>query len=242
MTKRGLLKYMRVPQLLVFSTIQPVMLLLLFTYVFGGAISIPGRDYLDFLVPGILVQAIVFGSTATGVGLAQDLTSGMTDRFHSLPMARSALLAGRIISDTIRNIFVLVLMISVAEILGFRFQGGFFSAILGLILVLFLGMSFCWISAVIGMTVKDPETVQVAGFIWMFPFVFASSIFVPVKTMPDLLQVLANHSPITYTVDTVRGLLLGGDFVDSLWPALAWIIGISVIFSLLAVRLYQRNA
>lgn len=240
MTKRGLLRYIRIPQLLVFSTIQPVMFMLLFAYVFGGAISTPRDNYLDFLVPGILVQAIVFGSTATGVGLAQDLAGGMIDRFHSLPMARSALLAGRIISDTIRNIFVLLLMVTVGTLLGFRFQDGFLHAIGALALILSLGIAFSWISATIGMIVKDPETVQVAGFIWMLPLVFASAIFVPVETMPDFLQAFAKHTPITYVVNTARALALGGNYTDSLWYALSWIIGIVVVFTFLAVRLYQR--
>ncbi|KKL27327.1 hypothetical protein LCGC14_2386240, partial [marine sediment metagenome] len=135
MTRRGLLKYIRIPQLLVFSTIQPVMFMLLFAYVFGGAIATPQGNYLDYLVPGILVQTIIFGSTATGVGLSQDLASGMTDRFHSLPMSRSALLAGRIISDTVRNLFVVILMVIVGMFLGFRFQNGWFNAIAAIVLI-----------------------------------------------------------------------------------------------------------
>ncbi len=241
MTRRGLLKYIRIPQLLVFSTIQPVMFMLLFAYVFGGAIATPQGNYLDFLVPGILVQTIIFGSTATGVGLSQDLASGMTDRFHSLPMSRSALLAGRIISDTVRNLFVLLLMVVVGTFLGFRFQDGWFHAVAALVLILSTGVAFSWISATIGLAVKDSETVQVAGTIWIFPLVFASSIFVPVKTMPDFLQVLAEHSPITYTVNTVRALMIGGDISASLGPSLIWLVALSTVFSILAVRIYQRR-
>lgn len=241
MTRRGLLRYIRIPQLLVFSTIQPVMFMLLFAYVFGGAISTPGGNYIDFLVPGILVQTIIFGSTTTGIGLSQDLSTGMTDRFHSLPMARSALLAGRILSDTIRNIFVLFLMIAVGTLLGFRFQEGFLNAAAAMVLIISLGVAFSWISATIGLVVKDSETVQVAGFIWIFPFVFASSIFVPIQTMPDFLRALAERSPITFVVDSVRALSLGGDAARSVWPALAWIAGLSIVFSFLAVRLYQRK-
>ena len=241
MTRRGLLKYIRIPQLLVFSTIQPVMFMLLFAYVFGGAIATPQGNYLDYLVPGILVQTIIFGSTATGIGLAQDLATGMTDRFHSLPMSRSALLAGRIISDTVRNLFVVILMVIVGMFLGFRFQNGWFNAIAAIVLILSTGVAFSWISATIGLAVKDTETVQVAGMIWIFPLVFASSIFVPVKTMPDFLQVLAEHSPITYTVNTVRALMIGGDVNASLGPALIWLVALATVFSILAVRLYQRN-
>lgn len=241
MTRRGLLRYVRIPQLLVFSTIQPLMLLLLFTYVFGGAIATPGENYLDYLVPGILIQAILFGSVATGIGLAQDLSTGMTDRFHSLPMSKWALLAGKIMADTIRNVFVMLLMVAAGTILGFRFHGGFLHAMEALVLVIVLGMVFSLISATIGLAVKDPESVQPAVMVWTFPLIFASSIFVPVSTMPDFLRAFAEHSPITYTVDTVRALALGGDTTGSLWPALAWIAGLSIVFSVLAVRLYQRN-
>lgn len=241
MTRRGLLRYVRLPQLLVFSTVQPVMFLVLFAYVFGGAIATPGADYIDFLVPGILVQAIVFGSTVTGVGLAQDLAKGMTDRFHSLPMARSALLAGRTLSDTIRNTFVVLLMVGVGHAMGFRFEDGLGHAFSALGLAILMGLAFSWISATIGLAVKDPETAQVAGMIWLFPLVFASSIFVPVETMPDFLRGFAEHSPITYVVNTVRALSLGGDATVSLWPSLAWIGGILLVFAPLAVRLYQRR-
>ncbi len=242
MTRRGLIRYIRIPQLLVFSTIQPVMFMLLFAYVFGGAISTPGGSYIDFLVPGILVQTIIFGSTTTGIGLAQDLSTGMIDRFHSLPMARAALLAGRIISDTIRNLFVVLLMVAAGMLLGFQFQGGFFHALGALAMILAMGVAFSWISAAIGLAIRDSETVQVAGMIWIFPLVFASSIFVPIHTMPDFLQAFAERSPITLTVNTVRAMALGGNFSESLWPALAWIVGLTAVASTLAVRLYQRNA
>lgn len=241
MTKRGLLRYVRLPELLVFSTIQPVMFMLLFAYVFGGAIATPGLDYIDYLVPGILAQTIVFGSTVTGVGLAQDLSRGMTDRFHSLPMARSALLAGRTISDMIRNFFTLMLMLVVGVLIGFRFQDGFIHAAEAIALILLLGLAFSWISAAIGLAVKDPETVQVAGFIWLFPLVFASSVFVPVETMPTFLQGFAENSPVTMVVDAVRGLSLGGDLRVDIWPAIAWLTAIIAVFSTISVRLYMRR-
>lgn len=241
MTRRGLLKYVRVPQLLIFSTIQPVMFMLLFVYVFGGAIAGSTGNYLNFLVPGVMVQTIIFSSQMTGVGLAQDLRLGITDRFHSLPMSRAALLAGRIISDTIRNLFVLLLMILVGFILGFRFQDGIPNAIGAIALILAGGMSFAWISAMIGLNAKDPEAVQMAGMIWIFPLVFASSIFVPVDTMPEFLQAFAKHSPITLIANSVRALTLGGDVTSSLYPALAWIAGITAVFSTVSVKLYQRN-
>lgn len=240
MTKRNLLKYTRLPQLLVFSTIQPVMFVLLFAYVFGGAINTPGVDYINYLIPGILVQTGLFGSAQTGVGLADDLSKGLIDRFRSLPMARSAVLAGRIISDTIRNVFVVLLMIGVGYLIGFRFQNGFMGAVAAIALIVLFGSGFSWIAATIGMSVRNTETAQVAGFIWIFPLVFASSIFVPVQSMPNWLQHFANVSPITVTVNTVRALTLGWDLTRDLWYALGWTFGIIFFFAPLAVRLYRR--
>src|SRR5207248_10615082 len=198
-TRRNLLKYVRVPTLLVFSTIQPVMFVVLFRYVFGGAIKLPpGLSYVDYLMPGIFVQTVVFGSTQTGVGLAEDLAGGMIDRFRSLPMARSAVLAGRTLSDTVRNVFVVLLMTGVGLLIGFRFHGGFVPSVAGLGLTVLFGFAFSWISALIGMSVRDPEAAQAAGFIWVFPLIFASSAFVPVQTMPSWLQTFARNNPITH--------------------------------------------
>ncbi len=240
MAHRNLLRYVRLPQLLVFSTIQPVMFVLLFTYVFGGAIDLGEMKYIDFLLPGILIQAMAFGSVQTGVGLADDLSRGMIDRFRSLPMARSAVLAGRILADMIRNSFVLLLMIGVGSLIGFRFHGGVLPALAVPALAVLFGMSFSWITALIGISVRDAEAAQVAGFISIFPLVFISSIFVPVDTMPGWLQAYAKISPITVTVDTLRGLALGGPVLTPLWQSLAWIGGILVVFVPLAVRRYQR--
>ncbi|MFQ5794388.1 MAG: ABC transporter permease [Candidatus Bipolaricaulia bacterium] len=240
MTKRNLMYYVRLPQLLVFSTIQPVMFVLLFNYVFGGAINLPGIDYINYLLAGIFVQAVVFGSTQTGVGLADDLSKGMVDRFRSLPMARSAVLAGRTLADTVRNTFVVLLMTGVGSLIGFRFQAGFLDAIAALILVVLFGLAFSWISATIGLSVKNVETAQVAGFIWVFPLVFASSVFVPVDTMPTALQAFAKVNPITVTVDTVRAFALGWPVDASLWKSLAWIAGILAVFVPLAVSRYRR--
>src|SRR5438067_13777743 len=165
--RRNLLKYVRVPTLLVFSTVQPVMFVVLFRYVFGGAIKLPpGLDYVDYLMPGIFIQIVVFGSTQTGVGLAEDLAGGMIERFRSLPMARSAVLAGRTLSDTVRNVFVVLLMTAVGSAIGFRFHGGFVPGAVGLGVAVLFGLAFSWISALIGMSVRDPEAAQAAGFIW----------------------------------------------------------------------------
>lgn len=240
MTKRNLLKYIRVPALLIFSTVQPVMFVLLFAYVFGGAIKTPGSNYIDFLMPGIFVQTVVFGSTQTGVGLADDLSKGMIDRFRSLPMARSAVLAGRTLSDTVRNLFVVLLMTGVGTLIGFRFHAGLLPAIGALLLVVLFGLAFSWISANIGLLVRDTETAQTAGFIWLFPLVFASSIFVPLETMPDWLQSIAKVNPISSAVNASRALALGGPTSNAVLHALAWVVVILLVFVPLAVRRYRR--
>jgi ABC-2 type transport system permease protein/oleandomycin transport system permease protein len=243
MTWRNLLKYVRLPNLLVFSTIQPVMFVLLFAYVFGGAIKgalPPGVKYINFLMPGIFVQTVIFGSTQTGVGLADDLSRGMVERFRSLPMARSAVLAGRTLSDTVRNVFVVLLITVVGSAIGFRFHGGFIPGLVGLGLAVFFGLAFSWISALIGMSVRDPEAAQAAGFIWIFPLVFASSVFVPVKTMPSWLQAFSRNNPITHTANAIRSLTQGGPVWHPLWLAVAWIVAILVVFVPLSVNRYRR--
>ncbi len=241
MTKRNMLHYIRLPQLLVFSTIQPVMFLLLFTYVFGGAINTGFDQYINYLIPGIIVQTVIFGSMNTGIGLAVDLSKGIIDRFRSLPMARSAVLAGRTISDTARNLFTMGLMIGVGTIIGFRYHQGIGSALAAIGLTLLFGFAFSWISATIGMLVKNVETAQVAGFIWVFPLVFASSIFVPIASMPHWLQTFAKHSPITLTVNAVRNLTLGQPATPDIWYAIIWIDILLVIFVPLAVYMYRKS-
>ncbi len=240
MVKRNLIKYRRIPQLLIFSTIQPVMFLLLFTYVFGGAIKVGSLDYINFLLPGILVQTVLFGAMQTGVGLADDVSRGMIDRFRSLPMARSAVLAGRTIADLLRNIFVIFLMTAVGFIIGFRIENGFFNYLAAVSVISLFGFAFSWISATIGLSVKNIETAQVAGFIWVFPLAFGSSIFVPVDTMSSMIKTFATHNPITYTVDTVRALTLGTPVGNNIWYAFAWIVGIMIVFVPLAVNRYRK--
>lgn len=243
MTWRNLIKYRRVPQLLIFSTIQPVLFLLLFTYVFGGAIKVPGNlHYINFLLPGILVQITIFGSIQTGVGLADDVGRGVIDRFKSLPMARSAVLAGRTIADVLRNVFVIALMTGVGYLIGFRFQGTALDALAAVALMLLFGFAFAWISATIGLAVKNTETAQVAGFIWVFPLVFASSIFVPVETMPNWLQAFAKISPITVTVDMARHYMQNLPTSTELWQPIAWIVGMLLIFMPLAVWQYRKGS
>jgi ABC-2 type transport system permease protein/oleandomycin transport system permease protein len=243
---RNLIRYIRLPQLLVFSTIQPIMFVLLFAFVFGGAIQVPNNiEYINYLIPGILIQTVLFGSTQTTVGLAEDLSKGMIDRFRSLPMARSAVLAGRTLADTVRNLLVVLLMIVVAMLIGFRFQNGLLSAVAAIAIVVAFGHAFSWISAFIGLITRDPETAQVAGTVWVFPLVFASSAFVPVQTMPEWLQAFAEVQPISVTVNAARYLTLGdiapGASVSDIWTALLWAAGIMIVFVPLSIWQYRRS-
>lgn len=256
MTRRNLIRYVRLPELLFFSTVQPVMFVVLFNYVFGGAVggAIGGAaaasgatgaaalatNYTDFLLPGIFVQTVLFGSMSTGIGLAEDLSAGMIDRYRSLPMARPAVVTGRIIADVVRNLFVVLLMITVGYLIGFRFHGSIFEAAGMVGVAVLFGIPFSWISAVIGVSVRDVETVQTAGFFWVFPFVFVSSAFVPVQTMPSWLRAIADANPVSHTVDAVRALALGAPLGNSLWMTLAWISALTLIAAPLAVRQYRR--
>src|SRR5436309_4606822 len=219
---RNLIAYKRVRQLLVFSTVQPVMFVLLWRYVFGGAVRVPGRvSYVDFLMPGIFVQTVVFGSLAAAIGLATDLKSGLLERFRSLPMARSAVLAGRTVADLVRNVFVVALMVGVGFAVGFRIHGGVPALLLGVFLVLLFGYVMSWVFATVGLAVGDPETAQAAAFPVLAPLVFASSAFVQVSSMPGWLQVFAKHQPVSATATAVRDLVLGLPAAHDVWTALA---------------------
>ncbi|MFO8011576.1 MAG: ABC transporter permease [Dehalococcoidia bacterium] len=240
MIQRNLLRYTRLPQLAVFSSIQPIVFVLLFAYVFGGAIPVPQADYIDFLIPGIIVQVVIFGSTNTGVGLAEDLSKGLVDRFRSLPMSRPAVLAGRTLADSVRNLFVVLLIVGVGAAIGFRFNNSVDAIVAAVSLALLFGFAFTWISALVGMLVRDTETAQVAGFVWVFPLVFASSMFVPVETMPGWLQAFVKVNPVTVNVDTVRALSLGGSVAPSLWKAVAWSGGVLLVFGPIAVHRYRK--
>jgi ABC transporter DrrB family efflux protein len=242
MTKRDVLRYLRLPQLLVFNAVLNVVLLLLFNYVFGGAINTGGLKYVQYFLPGFLAQTVVFGSTQTSVGIAEDLSKGLVDRFRSLPMARSAFLTGRVLADALRYAILVVLMIVVGTVMGFRFENGAGAAIAGVVLVILFGATLTWVGVFIGVSVKDVESAQVAGFVWVFPLVFASSLYVPIATMPAWLQVFANINPVTPMVDTIRALSLGTDLSASLWKILAWDVGIVLVFLPLALRRYRLLA
>ncbi len=251
-TRRNVLRFIRIPQLLLFSTVQPVMFLLLFNYVFGGAITTgtpAGPDqYINWLIPGILVQSAAFGATATAMGLTEDLGAGVIDRFRSLPMARSAVLTGRTLADLVRNSFVFSLMLVVGYLMGWRFEQGFFKMALGFGVALLFGYSFSWVMAAIGLAVKTPEAAQSAGFLPIFPLVFASSIFVPTSSMPDWLQTFAEVQPVTIVANTVRSLmipeealgLLGLDQGTLILQSFAWIVAIIAVFAPLSVRQYKK--
>jgi ABC transporter DrrB family efflux protein len=251
-TKRNLLRNVRLPQLLLFATIQPVMFLLLFNYVFGGALAgnLPpaaAGKYINWIIPGILVQTATFGAGQTALGLTEDLSKGVIDRFRSLPMARSAVLAGRTLSDAIRNLAVATLMLVVGGLIGFRWQTSFLGLVGALAVAVAFAFALSWVMATIGLAVKNPEAAQSAVFLPVFPLVFASSVFLPTATMPSWLQAFANNQPITITANALRGLILGqgallpGTTVGGqVMTSLAWSLGILLIFAPLAVRQYRR--
>jgi ABC transporter DrrB family efflux protein len=242
-TGRNLRHFVRQPQLLIFSTIQPIMFVLLFVYVFGGAVEgslPPGVSYIDFLLPGIFVQSVAFRATQTAVGLSEDLERGVIDRFRSMPMARSAVLIGRTVADLVRNVLIIGLMTLVGYLIGFRFQAGPLNALACVAVVSAFGLALSWIFAFVALTVRGAEAAQSAGFVVIFPLVFASSVFVPVSTMPDWLQAFAEASPVTLTTDAARTYALEGGVPDSLAGAAAWIIGLLAIFIPLCVWRYRR--
>jgi ABC transporter DrrB family efflux protein len=240
--RRNLLRILRNPRLLVISALQPAMLLVLFRYVLGGAIHIPGGSYVDYIVPAVFIEAVMIGGMATAIGLADDLGSGIIDRFRSLPMARSAVLAGRTLADLARSVFSLALMVGLGLLVGFSFHAGAGAIIAGLALVLVFGYCFSWVYATIGLLTKDPETAQVAGILPFFVLVFASSAIVPVATMPSWLQPFARHQPVSITINAVRALLQGEPTHHWVWQSLAWSAGILLVFFTIAVRLYRNVA
>src|SRR3954452_21093262 len=240
---RHLRHFVRQPQLLIFSTIQPIMFVLLFSYVFGGAVkgSLPGGvTYIDFLLPGIFVQSVAFRATQTSVGLSEDLERGVIDRFRSMPMARSAVLIGRTVADLVRNVLIIGLMIVVGYLVGFHFHAGVLNALASVALVTAFGLALSWLFAFVALTVRGAEAAQSAGFVVIFPLVFASSVFVPVSSMPDCLEAFAKLSPVTLTADTARSYALTGGAPSTLGGTAAWIGGLLAVFIPLCVWRYRR--
>jgi ABC-2 type transport system permease protein/oleandomycin transport system permease protein len=241
-TERNLVRITRAPDLLTAFTIQPVMFLLLFVYVFGGAILTPGYDYKDFLLPGIIVQNIAFGGFVTALGLNEDLKKGLIDRFRSLPMTRSAVLAGRTLSDVFTNSVSVAVLLGTGLIIGFSFNASFIEIVGGFALLLFFGYAFSWVFALLGIMVSSPEAANSLGFLVVFPLTFISSAFVPVDSMPGALKWFAEVNPFTIVVDAMRSLWVGAPAHNSVWGAFVWAAVILVIFAPLAVARYRRAA
>jgi ABC-2 type transport system permease protein len=253
--RRNLVTLTRVPTVFVFELVQPIMFVLLFRFIYANQFSQlpPELSYVQFLMPGIFIQNALFQSTNTAIGLAEDLKTGIIDRFRSLPMARSAVLVGRTGSDLIKNFLLLVIVIGIGYLVGFKFENGLFNALGVVLLVIAVGFAFSWISACIGLALKQVEAVQAASFTWIFPVVFVSSAFVPVAGMSGFLQVVARNNPVTIWCNLARYLSSGSvaivDFesklpVDTfeglLFKSAAWIIGLLVVFVPLAIHLYRK--
>jgi ABC-2 type transport system permease protein len=239
----------RNPELLVFATVQPIMFVLLFVYVFGGAIALPPEiaglydNYrYQFLLPGIFAQTVLFNSAFTGVGLADDLSKGMVDRLRSLPMYQPAVLIGRTVSDLVRNALTFTVMLVVAYAVGFRIRGTLGEAVAATLLLFGFSYAFSWVQAFIGLSVKSVEAANSAGFIWMFPLTFVSSAFVAPESMPGWLQGVAEANPFTIVTNATRALYNGNPVGNDLVVAVAWAVGITVVFGLLAARKFARSA
>jgi ABC-2 type transport system permease protein len=251
--RRNLVTLTRVPTVFIFELVQPVMFVLLFRYIYENQLANLPVDYVLFLMPGIFVQNAIFGATTTAIGLAEDLKRGIIDRFRSLPMARSAVLVGRTTSDLMKNFVLVTVVIGIGYLVGFRFQNGFVSALGVVVLVLSVGFAFSWISACIGLSLKEVEAVQAASFTWIFPVVFVSSAFVPVEGMASFLQPIAENNPVTIWCNLARYLSLGEiGIIDSvteqpidtfeglLAKSILWIVGLLIVFVPLAIRLYRK--
>jgi ABC transporter DrrB family efflux protein len=241
LTRRELLIWMRNPAFLFFTIIQPVMFVLLFRYVFGGAIPVNVRGgYVDFLMPGIIAQSAAFASFGTAIALARQLQRGLIDRFRAMPMARSAVLLGRLVADTVRLSVTLLVILAVGYGVGFRFQNGAVPAVLMVLLGIVFGVVICTVSAFVGLAIKDEESVGSFGLVWLFPLTFVSAAFVPVTSMPGWLQAFAKNQPVTTVIDEMRGLALGGPLALHAWQSALWLAGIAGVFVPLAVRAYRQ--
>ncbi len=241
LTRRDMKIWTRNPAFLVFAIVQPVMFVLLFRYVFGGAIQVqvPG-GYVNFLMPGIIAQSAAFASFGTAIALARQMQRGVIDRFRSMPMARSAVLLGRLVADSFRMLVTLLVILAVGYAVGFRFENGVLPGVLMMLLGLAFGVAVCTVSAYVGLAIRDEESVGSFGLIWLFPLTFVSAAFVPVSSMPGWLQAFANNQPVTIVIDEMRHLALGGALVEGAWQSAAWLAGVLLVFVPLAVRSYRR--
>jgi ABC transporter DrrB family efflux protein len=239
--RRNLLHIKATPEQLVEMSIQPLMFLVLFVYVFGGAIAGSSKEYLQFALPGILVQSVAFLPFTTALALNTDFQRGVIDRFRSLPMARSSVIGGRILADGVRIVWSVLIITGFAVLLGFRFGGGAAGAVGGLVIVTVFGLAMCWPMAFIGITARTTESVNTWGFMIILPLTFASSAFVPVETMPGWLQPIANANPVTAAIDAARGLMLGGPVARPVIESLIWMAAIVAVFAPLAIARYRRR-
>jgi ABC transporter DrrB family efflux protein len=240
LAKRSLLRIRRQPDLLLGYTVQPVMFVLLFVFVFGGAIETPGYDYVDYLMPGIIVQSVAFGGFVTALGLADDMKKGLIDRFRSLPMSRSAVVTGRTLADIGANVVQLVVMFAVGLAVGFSFSTSAAEVAAGILLLLFIGYAFSWVFAFMGLTASSPEAANAYGFTVLFPLTFVSSAFVPIESMPSWLEPIAENNPFTTMVDAVRALFIGTPAGSDVWASVVWCVAIIAVFAPLSAWRYQR--
>jgi ABC transporter DrrB family efflux protein len=240
--ERNLIRLPRKPELLLAFTVQPIMFVLLFRYVFGGAINTGGIPYVEYLIPGIIVQNIAFGGFVTALGLNEDVHKGLIDRFRSLPMARAAVLAGRTLSDVVTNFMSICVLVVTGLIIGFSFHAPVLHVVAGFALLLLVGYAFSWVFATVGLLASTPESANSVGFIAIFPLTFISSAFVPVATMPEPLKAFAKVNPFTIFVDAMRSLWIGTPADNYVWGAAAWAAVILVVFAPLAVARYRHAA
>ncbi len=240
-TKRNILSYTRIPEALFFSTVQPIMFVLLFRYVFGGAIHVSGTTYTNYLMPGIFVQTVAFGSVQTSIGLAEDLQKGLIERFRALPMARSAVLTGRTTADLCRNVLTVVIVTIVGFLVGFRPTTGVVPYVAGILIILLFAYALSWGFAVIGLSAPNSEVAQVISFPILFPLTFASSAFVPVSSMPSWLQGFATYQPVSVTISACRALMLGGPTAKWVVQSLLWSAALLIVLVPLAVHRYRTR-
>ena len=241
MTRRNLLLWARVPPLIVFTVVQPLMFMLLFRYVFGGAIAVQVKGgYVNYLMPGVIGQTAAFTSFGTSISLAQELQKGSIDRLRSMPMARSAVLVGRLAADMLRLMVTFGILIGTGYLVGFRFEEGVGAALLMVLLAVVIGLAMATISAFIGLTIRNEESVQAFGLIWVFPLTFVSAAFVSIRSMPGWLQAFANNQPMSIFIEALRSLAVGGPLALHLWESAVWLTGIFIVFGLLAGRAYRR--